>query len=166
MIEKNLNARGSRNNYISLETNYSMIKQDILKSRRRNYMKEFITVKEPKINKTYSNIDKDKRIRDLECYVELLEEKILVLKYDNEKLISKQSWAEINAKLSEAAIAYEEMLNTYSQLSKEFIKLKTKEYETFEKYVAACEEKEKVIVETELESSKLRMKIKIGRAHV
>eukprot|EP00826_Nyctotherus_ovalis_P046897 TRINITY_DN5338_c0_g2_i9.p2 TRINITY_DN5338_c0_g2~~TRINITY_DN5338_c0_g2_i9.p2 ORF type:complete len:131 (+),score=58.23 TRINITY_DN5338_c0_g2_i9:634-1026(+) len=102
-------------------------------------------------------MSKEKRIRDLECYVELLQEKMGLLEEENGRL-KKQLKGKA---YGEVAVAYEEMVEVYSGLSKEFVRLKQKESETFEKYVAACEVKEKTLVDTQLELSRLRMKVKL-----
>lgn len=87
----------------------------------------------------------------------LLQEKMGLLEEENERL-RKQLKGRV---LSEVAVAYEEMVEVYSGLSKQLVRLKQKESETFEKYVAACETKEKTLVDTQLEFSRLRMKVKL-----
>lgn len=66
-----------------------------------------------------------------------------------------------NKKFCEASIAYENMIQTYSSLSKDFIKLKEKEAEVFEMYVKATQEKEKILIDSQMEYSHLKIKIKL-----
>jgi len=88
----------------------------------------------------------------LEYYIELLQEKIYLLEDENAKL---------KLDIKKVSATSEEIMELYSGLSKEFVKLKYKESETFEKYVIACEIKEKTLVNTQLELSRLRMKVKL-----
>jgi len=64
-------------------------------------------------------------------------------------------------KYQELAIAYENMLENYSMLSKECQNLKKKEDVCFEKYVCATQEKEKILVDSQLEAAHHKMKIKL-----
>lgn len=56
---------------------------------------------------------------------------------------------------------FEELLEMYSTLSKNCLKLKEKENEMFENYISVCQEKEKIVVDTDEEIAHQRMKIKL-----
>ena len=138
------NIRFSRNGFISkAKTHIANIYDDVTQVVFINFQKD----------------PKDKRIKDLECYIGLLEEKMKELKIENDRL--KQVQNNESKKFEEASNAYEEMLGVYSKLSKDYIELKKKESDTFEKYVIACQEREKILVDTEAQSAHFKTKIKL-----
>ena len=113
------------------------------------------------------------RIKDLEKYIELLEQKVVELEKTNDtlhlenaslKLCSRSESAfskKFQQRYTEAAEDCEEMYENYSTLAKECISLKNREDAMFEKYVTACQEKEKTIVDSEMALSHQRVKIKL-----
>ena len=88
-----------------------------------------------------------------------MEEKIIVLNTENEKL--KKLSEIFTMKFIESATACEELQEMYSNISKECIKFKKSESEIFDKYVIACQEKERVLVDSEMQFAHLKMKIKL-----
>ena len=94
----------------------------------------------------------------------MLEQKLDELETENtelKKIYNQIETKGFQIKLSEASMAYEEAMEMYSNLSKCYIELKKKESVTFEKYVEACQEREKALVDSQMEISHLHMKIKL-----
>jgi PHD/YefM family antitoxin component YafN of YafNO toxin-antitoxin module len=55
----------------------------------------------------------------------------------------------------------EEMVELYSKLSEDYVELKKKENDTFEKYVIASQEKERVLTDSEAQFAHYKTKIKL-----
>lgn len=89
----------------------------------------------------------------------LQQNRVLQLEKEFNELIDRKT--NKNEKLKSVLKSIDGMYEKYSDLSKRIIKEKQLEEPSFEKYINACQNKEKVMIDMNLETSNQRMKIKL-----